>query len=220
MSPHGISSLPATTEYIDARIVNMGTSTTGTIPTLNFGADGAGRRIFLPFSLTGAALLSSLTVGGVLATIHLQKMRPASGYIAGLASVLLPTGASGSVGITLASAPTAAAFAVLSHRVMNLKSVTPFHTASTEFTSQTSTSLNLNVKKDGVAFWCSHYLSGSNFGMTNMIERAEYAYFGGTQKLLGADLEVTANETGRLLTQFRNSGSLTMSGAAVAASFR
>ena len=105
--------------------LNGNTSASETFTSVSFGDAEPTRRIYIVVigqSNTSGATISSVTIGGVTATLTVEKTSNGSGSpaIAGIAVVDLPTGATGSVVVTFSTALTVAKRLHI-YRVLNQK---------------------------------------------------------------------------------------------------
>jgi hypothetical protein len=95
-----------------------------TFSTVDFGAAHSTRKIYCVYNTraTTGRTISSATIGGVAATIHVQQVRTAVGadQMVGIFSADVPTGTSGDVVVTLSGTPPAANRQYLGvYRVLN-----------------------------------------------------------------------------------------------------
>lgn len=184
---------------------------TVTFTAAAIGAAAADRRVFvaIPYYITGNNNISiaSVTIGGVLATIHAQRFLASGDSTKGgiaLVSALVPTGTTADIVITWAASGVSYRPEIAVYRVTGLQSTTPVDLVSTA-PGTAATSTTVNVAKDGVVFACFNvYSSGANSRtMTGL--STDYmvnpfsgkVYIGGGNKTSAAGtVTATVNNTG------------------------
>lgn len=217
----------ATVEFIAAHtgIPANGSDNTFSLASIGIGSAAKRRRVFLHLGWTSGngsdcPVQATSTINGEACTVHVQHYHSSVSFQTALISARVDAGSSVTVNIDYQAGGNNYFMGMAVYKVMNLRSPIAFHTANDEAgPGATTKSLSLNVKNDGIALFGSYFNSASGFGLTGITERYEDA-LSGTQKIIGGDLAVTADETGRVLTMARNSGAATFSGSLVAASFR
>lgn len=190
--------------------------------TVSIGTAAAGRRVFVAVQWQGTAAagptsFASATIGGIAATIHVQRTEA---YVytqnpgAMIISAAVPTGTAAEVALFT---DRAAIIRMGVYRVMNLLSATPVHTAS-GFASAATRSVSINVQESGVLIasdGARANVQATMAGVTRNYSDTDSAARVATAGMLA----VTATQTGRTVSVTRSdSGSMT--GALVAASFR
>lgn len=165
-------------------------------------------------SSVGAALVSA-TIGGVAATIHVQANQATRGVA--LISAPLAAGTTTTVVLTLTGGLAGYGSRVASFKVTNLVSSTAHDTDTAIAVSDTTKTVTLDLKGDGILFAAASLSSSAAaYGMSGATELYETMplYVG------GAD-EIAADEAARVITFSRSGGAgTTFNGALVAASFR
>lgn len=182
------------------------------------GSADADRTVFIiahwAVSSVGAALVSA-TIGGVVATIHVQTNDATRG--AAIISAPLAAGATTTVVLTLTSALAGYSSSVASFKATSLISSTAYDTDSAIAASVTTQAVTLDLKGDGILLAAASLSSlAAAYGISGATELYESmpAYVGGGD-------EITADELARVVTFSRSGGSGTdFNGAVVAASFR
>lgn len=138
--------------------------TTYTFASQSFGAVASDRRIIVSIRASGTSTnnnsISTVTIGGVSATIHAQANNNGNtrnGH-AGVASAAVPTGTSGSIVIVYATDLGLLLGCHISvYRATGLVSGTPFDTA----TSTDASTLLIDIPANGILISCAATVSGS-----------------------------------------------------------
>ena len=147
--------------------------TAHTFSAFNFGADAASRRIFIFAVWQGTAnTLTSITIGGVTATVHVTTT--SGGANCALVSALVPSGTSGDVVVTVGA--TSNRFGIAGWNVTNLTNASPTSTDS----SAGATSDTLTVDAASACIVIAGALSGSgspgDITISNVTERFDVTY--------------------------------------------
>lgn len=201
---------------------NSGQTVTFTAAAI--GAAASDRRVFveIPYYIGGSTNISiaSVTIGGVLTTIHAQRFLtsgdPSTGGVA-LVSALVPTGTTANIVITWAAS--GAGFyrpEIAVYRVTGLQSTTPVDLVSIAPNTSPPTA-SVTVAKDGVVFACFNtYSSGSTSRtMTGLTTDYVVSPFSGKVYIGGGSTTAAA---GTATATLNNTGSSVW--AAIMASFR
>lgn len=213
---------PATAEYQETKAFT-GSSRTPTITGIAIGAVRSDRRVFELINMATAGAdcaLTSATIGGISATIHVQVSQVISGgYLRSvLISAQVPTGTTANVALTFAAGASDYSGNVSSVRVIDLVSDTPLTTPVTFAGVADPASVNVDVQANGVMFAVisTRYdttIATSGFTEDYNIGVSSIAAFA------GGHLNVAATQTGRPVTVTNDSPG-TMQVAMLAAAFR
>ncbi len=167
--------------------------TTYTFASQNFGDEAADRYIIVALMPVGAASITSVTIGGVSATIIGQVANGAN--VAGLAIALVPTGTSGSVVMTLSDAGTRAGISCYS--VTGLSDPTP---TDTNTSTADPSVLNLDVPDGGFIVACSMVAATAQTATwVGATKDSNFALQGASQ-LSSASIDGLETETNRAIT--------------------
>lgn len=166
--------------------------TTYTFTSQNLGTANANRYIAVCTTQRSSPTLSSVTIGGVSATIVAQANN--TGNVAGIAIALVPTGATGDIVVTWGSSGLNCAISV--YQIDNLLSATPFHSI-TDITA--SPSINLNIPASGIALGFATVQNSSPMSWSGLTERDEGLLESVIDYSSASDAFVAA-ETGRAIS--------------------
>ena len=159
--------------------------------------------------------LVSATIGGVAATIHVQSGATTLGVA--LISAPLPSGTTATVVLTLESGAASYSSSVAAFRVTGLVSAIAFDTDLDFAVGDTTKSVTVDLKGDGILLTGASLSSGAAaYGISVATELYE-----SMPLWVGGGDEITADEAARVITFSRSGGAgTTFNGALVAASFR
>ncbi len=217
---------PATLSYEgqSSASVGGGGSATITITSVPIGTAAADRKVFMLIHWLGvgatAALLSSLTIGGVSATIHLQDAdtNGLSFWGCAIVSAAVPTGTTAAVVGTVG-----ANISILeagSFRATGVMFPTARDTFST-VVSAPSSSQSIDVDQDGFVISGGTFRSGAVTHVFTGITRRYEVVINPTFFADGAGDETPATQAGKVITAARSGGSGTdFQGPFIGASFR
>lgn len=187
----------ATFSYLQATTDTSDTNSY-TFASQNLGTADAGRYIIVSIisrKATTSATISSVTIGGVSATITKQVTNTASNTnVAGIAIANVPTGATGDIVVTLSATMLRCAIGV--YRATGLASVTAYDSDSS---TATDPSVSLDVPIGfavGVGLSAVSGGSASWTGLTENFDASLETYVNYT----GASSEFASSESGRTIT--------------------
>ncbi len=165
---------------------------------VNFGDAAADREIFLTIiaGFQGSPVLSSVTIGGVGATIHVNgKSAGATSYIAAIASAAVPTGTSGTVSLAFSDGGLRRS-GVVAYRVTGR----PAGAAVATYTNEdVSSSPTLTTSAGGLVLAVRHLASSSSGGdivadgmttYSTVIDGDAGDHFSGVAIAAGASLDI------------------------------
>jgi hypothetical protein len=136
---------PFSLDFMEYRVTGNLSQATYNFTTVNFGADVANRYIVVAAQTDGGNhSISGVTIGGVTATLVVQNGNGGTEQVS--LWIAQPTGTSGTVTLTMATAPLAAG--VMVYRMTNPSSATAYHTATGTGVSGVI-SMNLNIPSGG-----------------------------------------------------------------------
>lgn len=128
------------------------------------GTAHADRRLFVRLSAlrAGAITLSSATIGGVAATIHLQRTHEHSSYqtVHAIISAPVPTGTTAIIAPTWSAAPQANSRACSIFRCVGLQSTTPVGSTNMDLSSEVDFNASWDVQAGGFSL-CSLVTAGT-----------------------------------------------------------
>lgn len=181
------------------------------------GAADADRTVFIiaHWVTNISTVLSSATIGGAAATIHVQTNNVNRGVA--ILSARLAAGTTTTVVLTLAVGAASYGTIVASFRSVGLVSAAPYDTDSAIPATVPTQAVTLDLKGDGILLAAATLNSlAAAYGMSGATEQYEVmpTYVGGGDA-------ISADEAARVITFSRSGGTGTnFSGAVVAASFR
>lgn len=201
---------------------------TVSVPSVPIGAAAGDRMVFILVHWTSstptAAPLSSATIGGVTAKIHVNNGSvPGSGNLLGAAiiSALVPTGTTATVGLTFVAGATFHNPFLETYRVTGIVSDTAIDTISAGPVGVQPYSGAIDVQKDGLLlFGATTFSAATSYTMTGATQ--DYDDIQGTSfHSVGGSLAVSADELNRAVSITRVGGAGSgFNAAVVAASFR
>ncbi len=157
--PHAFApSLSQKFTFCEASTLNPANSTTPSFSSMNFGTANSQRRIFVAGSgyyYSTKGVLSSITIGGQSATIHVQQN--GGGALCFIASAIVGSGASGNINMTFSQS--VAFISVGLYSATNYGS-SPYATASA--TGSTSSTATLNLPANGFLIASANGIAGSS----------------------------------------------------------
>lgn len=189
-------------------------ATTYSFTDVAIGAADSTRRVLVSIRAIVVGTVSSVTIAGVTATIH-EQANGGNGVVAGIASVLTPTGSTATVAVTL-STQGGACF-VASYRQINESITSPFDTLAATALSGAVLSGTIDLPNSGAALAVAGFLSttagNSWVGVTEDYDQTPDT----NMQTTGASDDEMAQETNRTVSA-TNAGSPT-NGALVAVSW-
>lgn len=212
----------ATREYRALKAVASQSSRFFTITGVDIGAAAVGREVVIEvFCAFGGAYkaFTSATIGGVAATVHVNLATSSVvAYATAIISAPLDAGTTATVELEFTSGASSYEVWLASYRVLGLVSRTASDTASATAAADGSKSVTIDVQDDGLLFaGCINY-NGAGFTLTGVTKDYDSAV-GGSRRVVGGSLEVTATESNRTVT-FDITDPNTFRGPIVAAAFR
>lgn len=213
---------PATLAF-QAITTNPTEGQTITFTSVGIGAAAANRYVFItiPYYNGGGSNISiaSVTIGGVLATIHAQPFNVTTSTRGGcaLVSALVPTGTTADVVVTY-SVNSGSYYRprIAVYRVTNLKSTTPYDLVTeTGGNYQYPRSKNLNVIKDGFAIVGCYIIPNASATLSGVTQDYKVAPFTNAV-FIGGGNTITSTST----ISVTIGGSVLADPALVMASFR
>lgn len=206
----GVGLRPATVTYTDSSASNTDL-TTYTFSSLSIGEASTSRHVIVAvLASNAAATVSTLTVGGVSAS--LAKRATATNGIAEIWIVAVPTGATGNVVVTFNAGNNRASVGVWA--AYNLLSATA--TDSDESNADPGV-ISIDVQAGGILVAGVYSVSGTvSYTWTNITERFDIVVET-TRRASGASLDFAAAQTGLSITA---DASAATSQTMVAAAFR
>lgn len=223
INPYSFSSAPApdpaaVLNYLGG-VSTTSSATTQTFANVPFGAAAAGRRIFLcvHFGFSVSRTLVSATIGGVAATIHMQRSVGSAGlyYAAAIISAEVPNGTTGTV-VCVFSGSTYGR--IMSYRAANLLSAVPSATVNTA-QSGTEWSSSITIPADGFVIACVTARTAGSFTVTGITERYDAEALISNFRIVGASLTTESLLTSRPFSFNVNDG-YSAGGPLLAAAFR
>lgn len=196
--------------------VNTNGLTTYTFSSVSFGAAEATRRIVVIVhsgTTAGLATVSSATIGGVAATIHVQASAPAQ-FLCSIISAVVPEGTSGDIVVTLTGASNNMGIGVF--RLVKQIQAAPIATATDITVASATLQSSIEIKGRGVLiFGCSQ---NPNAGITFVGANEAYdQLLEGTIRQGGAFVAPLSDEAARTISSNITSSTF---GALAAVSFR
>jgi hypothetical protein len=140
---------PATLSFIGGT-EDPGNNTTYTFASVAIGAADATRRVVVVAHwsrATAVVALTSATIGGIAATIHVQDGGAGVGGRVAIISALVPTGTTATIALNFSTAQDRAFIAV--YRAINETSAGPTATASDNAVSGNQFDVSLNIPSNG-----------------------------------------------------------------------
>jgi len=164
----------------------------------DFGTADANRHLIIAITgeaVSGSIAISSVTIGGVSATITVQASSDdATKGVAGIAIAAVPSGATGTVAVTFNANARYAGIAVWA--AYNLASATAVDTASSTSGTADPTSLNVDTAINDFVIAVGRSDNASSAAWTGVTKRFDLTY-GGTDEHTGGDHTATTAETPR-----------------------
>jgi hypothetical protein len=208
-APASVATTPVSSAFRTSA-VNSADQTTYTFTAQDIGAAAATRRVVVVVgaSAGGAVTLSSATIGGVSATIHVNVNDfPHISII----SAQVPTGTTGDVVVTFSAGVQDAGIGV--YRMINEGSSSPFATASVS--ASTTPSVSIDVPTNGSLFAGSivnSFFGANTFTWTGATERYDAVVETNNAYHSGASETGLSSQTGRTvsvaLSAFNANGAL------------
>lgn len=182
---------PPTCNFLQGSRNTNTASTTHTYSGVNFGTP-SGDRIIVVVAIAGgppSGVFSGITIGGIAATIS-RNTRNASGTVIAIAYANVPTGDSGSVVLTMPSAPTGNGTILMVYEVAGFPSLAP----ASSFID-TASHFNQSVSAAGspaavIAGGTCYINGGGSHTWSGTAGIAEDYEAGGTQTLAGSSASV------------------------------
>jgi hypothetical protein len=178
-------------------------ATTYTITGVDFGAADSNRRVVIGFaSRSGNAghNVSSATIGGITATVLAQHTANVGGghSLVALIAADVPTGASGTVSVTLSNGAVRAIIGV--YRILANNALAVANSASSSTSTGSSTSVTVSVEKGAllavaITFTTGPTLSFSGIANDDFDATAESANAGTASELITASASQTVTAT-------------------------
>lgn len=171
--------------------------TTYTFSSQNFGDAASDRYIVVAItsrSVSGGTI-SSVTIGGVSASIDVQVTNSSSNYtVSGIAKALVPTGTSGDIVITFGAEQLRAGIGV--YRLLGISS-TPTDTGTSTADDPTT---NLDIAAGGYAIGVAYTVEAATASWTNLTERYDEALEGAVSRQSGASASFESEQTSLAIT--------------------
>jgi hypothetical protein len=177
-------------------------ATTYTITGVDFGAADSNRRVVVGFASRSANAghsVSSATIGGITATVLAQHTANVGGghTLVALIAADVPTGASGTVAVTLSNGAVRAIIGV--YRILANNALVVANSASSSATA-TSTNVTVSVEKGAllavaITFTAGPTLSFSGIANDDFDATAESANAGTASELITASASQTVTAT-------------------------
>ena len=175
-------------------------SSATTYSNQNFGPASSDRHIVVVLAARVAATISSISIGGVAATIAIQQAQSSNRI--GLAIAAIPTGTSGDIVFTLSSG-TLFRSLIAVYAVTGIDSLTAYATASA---TTNNGAMSLTIPADGIVIGGAMSFSTSSgaFTWTNLTENSDILVNGTTGLSTASDpfatlqtsRSISANNTG------------------------
>lgn len=153
--------LPAEVAFLQATSNDVTSDTTHTFAGQSIGVAAASRRIIVTIHAeeTGAGAstpITSVTIAGVTATIHITERDAGNGDICAIASAAVPTGTTGSIVIVF---PNTVRCYIAVYRALFVSNSTPYATANNQ---DDVVSMSINIPSRGILVaGTSHAITGS-----------------------------------------------------------
>lgn len=176
--------------------------TTYTFSSQNLGTAAAGRYIIVAIEARKSGvdttlLVSSVTVGGVSATIAMQRLVSSTNTnIAALAIAAVPSGTNGNVDVTFSSGMLRCGIQL--YRAVDINSSTPHH-AVTHFNGSTDPTASLNIPAGGFAIGCATSAASTAATWTGLTEDHD-SVVESFLTVSSASQQFASAETGRSIT--------------------
>ena len=217
----------ATVEYVATQTAANTSSTSFTFSGCNIGSAAVGRRVFAAIGFYSGTnrTVTSVTIGGVAATIHAQIQGDIASssavHTVVLASVPLDAGTTADIVVTMSGSSSAQIKACATYKVTGLQSDTAIDTDTQDRSANAGAwSGTIDVDEDGVliaATFCLSSSTSTTYDYTAGVDDDASTTISSNYKFAVGSLEVTADETGRTVTI---NGSTQFRGARAMASFR
>jgi len=216
----------ATREFRGSKSSGNSTSATHTFAACDIGSAVVGRRVFamVVFYATSSKTVSSATIGGNAAAVHLQHSFSMGGsyYLhVALVSAQVDTGTTGDVVITLNSSAALQLKSCGTYKVLGLQSTTPVDTAVGGWsTAGGAKDLLVDVLAGGLLFDCQMALNGtagSTYSYTAGATLDADVAINSNHSMVCGSAELTADQTNRTVTM---DGTAIFRGTRILASFR
>jgi len=195
--------MPAAVTFLQSSSIN---SSGTTYSAQNFGAASSDRYIVVILAARVAATISTITIGGVSATITLQQAQSSNRI--GIAIAAVPTGTSGDISFTL-SGGTLFRSLISVYRVTGIDAAAAFATASATTNNGT---MSVTIPADGIVIGGAMSFSTASgaFTWTNLTEDSDILVNGTTGLGTGSDAfstlqtsrSISANNTGTSPSDF------------------
>ena len=183
---------------------NNTSGTTRTFTSHAIGVAHASRLVVVAIQYSHGIVLnrpiSSVTIGGNTATLHLQNVTPTNtSWRTGVASLAVASGTTATITVTVSGVDLVGDMVISVYALYNLNSHTPVHTAGNAAVTTTSISVNLNISAGGIGI--AAMISSANEGHTivGLVEDAD-ALAGGIRYIPSSSQYMSA-ETGRTISQ-------------------
>ncbi len=223
LSGFGASQAP---EVFDVSFLTRTEDTTDltnySFPSQPFGADSQTRRIVACVNWTGngaARTISSATIGGVTATIHIDQSGTSATLGCGIISAIVPAGSSGTIAINMSGA--CLRMVIGTYRVVAETSSTPFATAN-DPSPGPALSTTINIPDTGAVFVCCIFGNSGAGGTIAFVGAAELydsAFADNSSTIAGGAMSFPLSaETGRTISA-TISGTTVLVGCLVAMSW-
>lgn len=173
------------------------------------------------YNPTSVKALSSATIGGVAATIHAQNTGvggSAAKTGCAIISAFLPAGTTATVTLDFVAGAAYYHAYLETYRVVGLISAVAIDAISTAVSAVNTFNGTIDVLEDGVLLMGGTLFAAVSYSFSGVTENYESTIFT-DQRITGASLATTADETNRAVSITR-SGGTAMYGPIVGASFR
>lgn len=220
INPYGFGGVtPISNAFLQVASVIAGTGTNKSFTSQNFGTADATRRIICAVNWrkdVAGSVLSSVTIGGVSATIHTQTDGVVTRQGTALVSALVPTGTSGNVDCVWASSGSRTSVVAL-WRQINESVASPF-ASNTATASSLTVSTTINIPSGGSLYTTattSTTATNPTFVWTGATERYDSIAIGTDTGASGASETGMTVETGRSIQAVASAGSSPLSALSV-----
>lgn len=165
-----------------------------------------------------SAPIESASIGGVAASVLVDTVNyPRSAIIIAPVS----TGPTATVNIQFGPGGGTYFLALFAYKALKLKSATPVDVNTTVANNVTTTSVDVDVKKDGFVILAGGLYSNNTFSLVNVAENYETIWASDTNhRAIGGHDGTSADQSGYTITVNRDSTLTTFNARLAAASFR
>jgi len=216
----GKGETPPELSYIGSYNSSSTTGTSVTISNVGFGATGDNRRVVVCLAIipSGTATLSSVTIGGVSATVHLSDVAGNAICELATASAIVPSGTSGNVVCTFSTSRTYL-INCQSYRIVSSVETESDFSQKTGTTNDTSLTITRNFAKNSAVIAHAWFYSAASdvtnitwSGTAGLSEDADFAWVIDAGKSLtdgrksSAKKVFTSAETSKAITASTSNG--------------